>query len=265
MKKSTILLMLLLSVFFIPLPEIQSNSDDKQAFVIDYSKNEGYVAFIANEEPKEEDEVVVKCKCEGTKVIVHGDGHKTPCQCLNSGSGTCKCESPKEEKCNNPSCQCLSSGNKVCECDKTGKGCKNPSPKPPEPAPKPPEPAPAPKPPTPDDDEEPKPSPEPVKPKKVLMYFTASWCGPCQSFKATELPKIKKAGLTVSEIGDKSSTSLEIVDIDKHPDIWARLRNETGSIPCFIVLDSNKKETFKSVGYYQGQYKELIRAYNGAK
>lgn len=31
------------------------------------------------------------CPCDGSGVITHGDGHKTPCSCL--ASGECKCKS----------------------------------------------------------------------------------------------------------------------------------------------------------------------------
>lgn len=32
---------------------------------------------------------VVKCDCNGSKIITHGDGHQTPCPC--TASGECKC------------------------------------------------------------------------------------------------------------------------------------------------------------------------------
>jgi hypothetical protein len=50
--------------------------------IVDTNESEGLVAFIinsnnaeVNNEPKEE------CACNGTKKIVHGDGHVTPCTC----------------------------------------------------------------------------------------------------------------------------------------------------------------------------------------
>ena len=36
-----------------------------------------------------------ECKCNGTKEIVHGDGHKTPCTCSALPEG-CKCVAKQE-------------------------------------------------------------------------------------------------------------------------------------------------------------------------
>jgi thiol-disulfide isomerase/thioredoxin len=69
----------------------------KKTFAFDKNTAEGYVAFVVNESTaNKEDTTEKKCECRGKKVIVHGDGHKTPCPCLNNGS-SCNCK-PDDSK-----------------------------------------------------------------------------------------------------------------------------------------------------------------------
>lgn len=216
MKKSTILLLLLLAVFFIPIPNIDIDLGGKKTFAIDAARSEGYVAFIVNGDQKpidNETDTATTCQCNGKKVIVHGDGHKTPCQCINSGDGICRCEATGGLR----------------EPDKSVEQA------------------------------------APIELKKTILYFTASWCGPCQRFKATEVPKLQQAGLSVGEVGNGVQEDMEMVDIDKHPDLWRLHKKNSSKIPCFIVLDSQKKETFRTIGYAVGMYKTLLRAFNAAK
>jgi thiol-disulfide isomerase/thioredoxin len=87
MKKGTILILLLLIVTFIPNLSLGGGSSE---FSFDKAEAEGYVAFVINEkvsssididdtDKKSPDPDIDKCACEGTGVITHGDGHKTPC------------------------------------------------------------------------------------------------------------------------------------------------------------------------------------------
>lgn len=41
-------------------------------------------------------DTVNKCECNGSKIIVHGDGHRTPCPCTGTASG-CKCGTKQNE------------------------------------------------------------------------------------------------------------------------------------------------------------------------
>jgi hypothetical protein len=41
-----------------------------------------------------DDEEDIGCGCNGREYIEHGDGHRTPCPCLEDGN--CKCESEKD-------------------------------------------------------------------------------------------------------------------------------------------------------------------------
>ncbi len=91
MKFSTILILVLLAITFIPI-DININNPTN-SFEFDHSKNEGYIAYIVNsqtETPKPDN--VSECDCNGSKEMIHGDGHKTPCQCFNTGDGTCNCK-----------------------------------------------------------------------------------------------------------------------------------------------------------------------------
>ena len=53
---------------------------------IDHEQNEGYIAFIVNEEEYKSPDTTPqpdpdpeKCACKGTGIITHGDGHTTHC------------------------------------------------------------------------------------------------------------------------------------------------------------------------------------------
>lgn len=87
----------LMLVFLFALEFIPKNINKKEKFIFDRPRNEGYVAFIVNEKDEYVDEPTEKCKCNGSEVIVHGDGHKTPCQCLNTGSKICECAKEKSQ------------------------------------------------------------------------------------------------------------------------------------------------------------------------
>jgi len=90
MKLSTVIVLLFFAITLIPSNVLNRNS----VASINRKKAEGYVAFIANDKENIDnntDNVVEKCECNGTKQIIHGDGHRTPCNCVNSGS-ECKCK-----------------------------------------------------------------------------------------------------------------------------------------------------------------------------
>ena len=84
-----VLLVVALTLFI----NVGSPSSPKE-FVIDKPRSEGFVAFIVNEKlfDTEGGDVQNECECNGTKELIHGDGHKTPCPCTESPEG-CKCRS----------------------------------------------------------------------------------------------------------------------------------------------------------------------------
>lgn len=96
MKSSTILLIVLLAVTFIPPIQFPS-WEEKEKFEFDHLSNEGYIAYVVNSiEYKQPDTPKTECECKGTGTITHGDGHKTPCPFVNPATG--KCEFGKETK-----------------------------------------------------------------------------------------------------------------------------------------------------------------------
>ena len=91
LNKTTIVVLLVVAVtMFLGM---DSPSSPKE-FVIDKPRSEGFVAFIVNEKSfdTEGGDVQNECECNGTKELIHGDGHKTPCPCTESPEG-CKCRS----------------------------------------------------------------------------------------------------------------------------------------------------------------------------
>jgi len=83
MKTSTILVLVLLLITFVPNFSLNNTSSE---FSYDKAEAEGYVAFVANSVKKKDnnnevgpDPDINKCACKGTGSITHGDGHTTPC------------------------------------------------------------------------------------------------------------------------------------------------------------------------------------------
>jgi thiol-disulfide isomerase/thioredoxin len=232
MKKSTIIVLLFFLVSFLPIPEISLGSE-KNEISIDINRSEGYSAFIANEDRQTDDtddELIGECDCNGSKVIVHGDGHKTPCQCLNSSSGKCECvesQNTWEPDKSTYTEETIGTEEVKKKVDQDANSQ--------------------------------------TESGKTILYFTASWCGPCRLFKSSELPKLTDAGLTSGEVRNGIAEDIEIVDVDKHRDLWDAYKKGSRGIPCLIVLDSNKLEKFRISGYYSGMYKKLLDAFNAAE
>lgn len=200
MSKSAIVIIAMLLLLLVPSDIFERQADaEEDEIQFNHSENEGYVAFIVQDTEAEtddnddNDDEVAECKCNGTKVMVHGDGHKTPCQCFNTGDGICRC---------------------------THNGS-TPFPSP-QPTPPPPEPV------------DPEVKPDTQEKKVQGIYFGATWCGPCISFNANEVPKLREAGYIVSSSEDADIRKL---DVDEHPNLWNKYSNLTGNnvIPQFII------------------------------
>ena len=85
MNKSTIVMLILVIILFIPNLPIGGGESDIN---INKYSAEGYVAYVVNSFEKKQDEGsdkrgpdpdINKCVCDGTGIITHGDGHTTPC------------------------------------------------------------------------------------------------------------------------------------------------------------------------------------------
>jgi len=73
------------------------------------------------------------------------------------------------------------------------------------------------------------------EPDRVVV-FVASWCGPCASLKAdlAELP----AGWSV---GPRSSAHIQVVDIDKRPELWRKWSAAgVNSIPQAVKIENGR-------------------------
>lgn len=68
------------------------------------------------------------------------------------------------------------------------------------------------------------PSPPKVS-KRFLAMFTASYCGPCQSWKRSEKPKLEKSGYVVREYE---------MTVTRHQQKWGK---KIRSYPTFVVVD----------------------------
>jgi thioredoxin 1 len=88
------------------------------------------------------------------------------------------------------------------------------------------------------------------QPEYLLFYFTASWCGPCQTIKPMIL-KLKE-GLQTDNI------KFYLIDIDENDDLCAKC--DVTSVPTFILFKDRK-----SVGQTKGAnivpVAELIKPY----
>ena len=97
--------------------------------------------------------------------------------------------------------------------------------------------------------------PFPFLPDKQMVWFTASWCGPCQQFKYNEVPKLKDKGWRVSS--DKNA-HIKIVDIDDHRELYDKYGNGRG-IPAFILF-VDKQEVASIIGSTTAE--EVSHMYN---
>ena len=78
------------------------------------------------------------------------------------------------------------------------------------------------------------------KQQPLLVYFTASWCGPCRLMARTTLTNeaVVQALATISHVA---------LDIDEHPDLAARHNVE--AVPTFAMLSAGGDEVVRTTGY----------------
>lgn len=75
--------------------------------------------------------------------------------------------------------------------------------------------------------------------RPVFAYFTADWCGPCQSLKGTTWAS--------EDVKQALSGYVPVkLDIDQHPEIANRF--QVRSIPAFIVIDGSGRPSQSTAG-----------------
>jgi len=79
------------------------------------------------------------------------------------------------------------------------------------------------------------PDEQPATNRAYLAMFTASWCGPCQAWKQTVLPQLRRDGYTVREF--------EMTD----PAIYQKYRTRISRYPSFAVIDYETGEWLSPV------------------
>jgi thioredoxin 1 len=84
----------------------------------------------------------------------------------------------------------------------------------------------------------------------LLFYFTAKWCGPCQTIKPLIL-KLKE-GLKTDNI------KFYLIDIDENDDLCEKCK--VTSVPTFILF-KDKKEVGQTKGANILSVAELIKPY----
>tara|TARA_Y100000296_G_C5179860_1_gene263101 strand:- start:21855 stop:22580 length:726 start_codon:yes stop_codon:yes gene_type:complete len=226
-KFSTVLFLILLLLTIIPIPKFAIYNNDGMEIEFNHLANEGYTAYVVHsslepdDQPPKPDPDANKCACKGTGNITHGDGHVTPCPYHKPDIDN------KTEKCTGCSCDtpetycnCINA-NGQCTCTQTRS--KNSD----------------------------------ARRNKQILWFTASWCQPCQQFKATEVPKLKESGWIVN---DSEQAHIRVLDIDEHPEMYEKY-GRGRSLPLFALLDNKTdKEIDNRIGFHTA--KQIADMYN---
>ena len=81
---------------------------------------------------------------------------------------------------------------------------------------------------------------------KVLLQFTADWCGPCRAMKSV-----------TEEFQSKSDVTFQKVNVDKESSIAQKYG--VRSIPCFVVVEDDKEKVRKIGSQSLSQLLELVK------
>ncbi len=81
---------------------------------------------------------------------------------------------------------------------------------------------------------------------KKILYFTASWCGPCKAL----APRMESLS---------SQINYEKIDVDQNSNLSAKYG--VRSVPCLILVDENGQELNRMVGVQPDE--TILNFYNG--
>ena len=73
------------------------------------------------------------------------------------------------------------------------------------------------------------------------LYFTATWCGPCQMFHQKDMPVLRKSGWTDADV-------LE-VDVDANPEKFGKYATGNPQLIPYFVITKNGVAVDSKVGY----------------
>jgi thiol-disulfide isomerase/thioredoxin len=78
-------------------------------------------------------------------------------------------------------------------------------------------------------------------PAAHVLFFSASWCAPCQKIKREVFPWLAASGW---KIGEADDCHVQIIDADKSPDVVQRFGID--SLPAFVAVDRAGRELRRS-------------------
>ncbi len=85
-----------------------------------------------------------------------------------------------------------------------------------------------------------------------VLYFTASWCGPCKRIYPLVIEIINKLPIEM-----KDKFFLYKIDIDNNDEITTKYK--INKVPTFILIDHNGKEIYKFTGANIDNFKTLLK------
>ena len=81
---------------------------------------------------------------------------------------------------------------------------------------------------------------------KKILYFTASWCGPCKAL----APRMESLS---------SQINYEKIDVDNNQDL--SMKYGVRNVPSLVLIDSNGTELNRMVGVQPDE--TILKFYNG--
>lgn len=77
---------------------------------------------------------------------------------------------------------------------------------------------------------------KPAVVRRRAMFFSATWCGPCQTMKRYEFPKLTEHGW---KFGETAESLIQLIDADSQPDLMRRHR--VTALPTMVILEGDRE------------------------